>query len=55
MARGSKYKIGQEVAFMFAGTRHTGVVLKILDENKIKVYDDKYIYPVQIKDIIKDK
>lgn len=53
MAKNSKYKVGQEIAFTFAGSEHTGVIVKILDEHRVKVDDKKYLYPLNIKHIIK--
>jgi hypothetical protein len=55
MAKNNKVRVGQEVVFNFAGSHHTGTIVKILDENKVKVYDKKYLYPVLIKDIINKK
>lgn len=53
MAKNNKYRLGQDVNFTFAGSEHRGVVVKIIDENKVSIQDSKYTYPVDVKNIIK--
>lgn len=52
MGKSTRYKVGQEVKFIFAGSEHTGVIVKILDENKVRIDDNKYTYPIRISNII---
>lgn len=52
----AKYKVGDEVAFQFAGSLHSGIVEEVRkDGTKVsyRVKDSIYTYPVQQDKIIK--
>ena len=56
MAIRAKYKAGQEVAFWFAGSMHSGIIDEVRkDGNKVSysIKDSFYTYPVQQDKIVK--
>lgn len=56
MNKRAKYKIGDEVAFWFAGSMHTGIIEEVRkDTNKVSysIKDSFYTYPVSEDKITK--
>ena len=56
MSKRAKYKVGDEVAFIFAGSTHSGIIEEVRkNSNSISysIQDSHYFYPVDQDKIIK--
>lgn len=52
MAKRKRYKIGEFVEFAFAGSTEKGKVTHINEAGRLTVDDGKYIYPVDVEQVI---